>query len=181
MFIALIVAFINTEILQETIHRIGHAYDNLHHELQGLAKIADKNQSPEVTTEREPATPQSKKNQFSNNNHHVIPVELLKKTKDHTTLNVPLLIDKTIQHFIPDNMMKNKTTHVHEKRKTCDGKNMSTITRYPPKSTGVGLDNEKCKTICPTEEYCKYRKTSTGVHQCCKDFECYNPIYNWKF
>lgn len=128
--------------------------------------------------------PKPRKKKNSNQNPHDIDIQARVQAKNHTTLTVPIQYDKTVQHFI-ENRRKDKTTQnaVQAKPKilSCPPKsNISTLTRYPPKSTGVGLDSECLE--CPSQKCCRYAKNShTDSHVCCREYECYNPSDNWRF
>jgi hypothetical protein len=165
---------------QETIHKIGYAYDNLHRELTGLTEKTERKKSSAAFTRKDIQAPQSKKVQSLDKRVlRDIQIQAITKAKNHSTLMIPFCYNKTAQSLVRN--IKNKSTQclLSDKNKIIS-RNVSTITRYPLKSTGVG--NEAYKRECK-EDYCKQKTKSShpNIHKCCKDYECYNPYDNWKF
>lgn len=165
---------------QETLANIGTAYDNLHKELKGLVEITKKRHFPIRYGNIQPE-----------HTCNALPKYTLDRRRLHDIQVKALLLAKSTEN---DKIAKaNKTTekHVRMDNKNLEAilkdinqvKNATTITRYPPKSTGVGHQEHD---QCSVKETCRYRNPVCDRHQCYKDYEqCQvqnQHLYNnWKY
>ncbi|XP_059047200.1 uncharacterized protein LOC131842647 [Achroia grisella] len=152
--------------LKNTVNNIGYAYDKLHKEVKGLTVTADFKKSG-VSLKKE--LYEKSNNKPTCNNRNKVFNNLQLQTKEH-----PKNDKKTEASLVSSKSVQN----ILYNTKSFPSRNVSTVTRYPPKSTGVGLDTTKFIKL----EECIDSKENNEIHKCHGNYECYdNNCNNWKF
>lgn len=213
--------------LQETVNTIGLAYDTLHREIKELADIAEKTPSPpsiteSLITELDKQTQSKDKPVLYPQDFQVQTVTIQKMPKkigsvlfktNKSTEYTPNIVKKDpiaildrldkgtdVKNF--DNVQESheKSTKVLVKNPLL--KNASMITRYPIKSTGVAVGNDKSSKHSAVKQHKEkhhtdkdrqnknfiYKKNkASSAHMCYKDYNIRNiddasdTECNWKF
>ncbi|CAG9786045.1 unnamed protein product [Diatraea saccharalis] len=143
---------------QDTINKIGYAYDTLYLELTGLAKITEKKLPDKIGITKRYAKPPKTENQHFLDRKRLqdIQIQATTNAKNHTQIFTQNKKNKTIQHLEPEKEEISRTA--------------STMTRGPLKSTGVGQNTDEYNT---DYDYYKYTK-SNQLEKCCQDHGCQN-------